>query len=337
MTQGPSQVALTPAVLDAAAAWIVRVESDAATAEDWRALTDWLEASEAHLAAYEALSALWREAGAQPALLSARLQRQARERVRGASSAPLGAALAAGFALLAVLGLGGWTYGYGLETRYQTAPGETRVIDLPDGSRLTLGPRSQARVRIGAWRRAVHLGEAEAAFQVAKDPRHPFVIDVGDQQVRVVGTEFVVRHVNHSIDVTVRHGVVEVLQPSAGPAPLWRLTAGQQSTHQEGEAQTTRRQVDPAAAFAWTEGRLVCQDENLSELVQEISRRYPIPVSIEGPAAQRRFTGVLELDDEERLVERLAAFLDLTVRRSKDGIVLRAKDRRGADRRDLHA
>ena len=38
---------------DEAVAWLVRVQSDAATAEDWSALTDWLEGSDARLAAFE--------------------------------------------------------------------------------------------------------------------------------------------------------------------------------------------------------------------------------------------------------------------------------------------
>ena len=41
-----------------AVAWLVRVQSDQATADDWAALTAWLEASDDHLAAFEEIEGL---------------------------------------------------------------------------------------------------------------------------------------------------------------------------------------------------------------------------------------------------------------------------------------
>jgi transmembrane sensor len=46
---------------DKAVNWLVRVQSDAATAEDWVALTAWLEASEAHPEAFARAEQLSRD------------------------------------------------------------------------------------------------------------------------------------------------------------------------------------------------------------------------------------------------------------------------------------
>ena len=54
------------------------------------------------------------------------------------------------------------------------------------------------------------MADAEALFDVAHDVRRPFLIGVGDRQVRVVGTEFNLRHRDDQVDLTVRRGIVEV-------------------------------------------------------------------------------------------------------------------------------
>ncbi|MDB5462206.1 MAG: anti-FecI sigma factor, FecR, partial [Phenylobacterium sp.] len=48
----PTNQGATKDLDDEAVNWLVRVQSDAATADDWIALTAWLEASEAHAEAF---------------------------------------------------------------------------------------------------------------------------------------------------------------------------------------------------------------------------------------------------------------------------------------------
>lgn len=55
MSRGADQLA-TDARREEALAWLVRVQSDVATGEDWAALNAWLEASEENLAAFEGKS-----------------------------------------------------------------------------------------------------------------------------------------------------------------------------------------------------------------------------------------------------------------------------------------
>ena len=49
------------ALSEQALAWLQRVQAEDATGDDWSALTDWLEASPAHLAAFEAAERLTAE------------------------------------------------------------------------------------------------------------------------------------------------------------------------------------------------------------------------------------------------------------------------------------
>ncbi|HQN49976.1 MAG TPA: iron dicitrate transport regulator FecR, partial [Phenylobacterium sp.] len=81
--------------------------------------------------------------------------------------------------------------------------------------------------------------------------------------------------------------------------------------------------VDPDAAFGWTMGRLVCDDRPLTEIVADLNRRYATPIALSPRAARMRFSGVLDLADQDALVDRLAKYLALNVDRGGGKITLR--------------
>lgn len=312
------------ALRDEALGWLVRVQSDAATAEDWSALTDWLEASDAHQSAFEEAELLSAEIADRAAEIAAAAPATAQViafKPRPARPAPFIAALAAAAAALVVAPMV-WRSYEGAPVVYSTGPGQTREVALADGTHIRLDAGSKMTVRLGWTARRVDLAEAEATFDVAHDPSKPFLISVGDQQVRVVGTEFNIRHYDKAVVVSVRRGIVEVRQPALGPQPIARLTKGQELRHVEGAAQSTRAQVDPDAAFAWTQGRMICDDRPLSEVVAYLNRRYPVQIRLGPAAAGLRFSGVLELGEQDALVRRLAGYLSLRADRTGREITL---------------
>jgi transmembrane sensor len=314
---------------DEAVKWLVRVQSDAATGDDWIALTAWLEASEAHAEAFERAERLSAEIADNACEIAAAIAGPTTEVFRVAARPVLSrrwlqlAGLASAACVAAVIAAPTLQRAYdGAATVYRTGIGETREIVLADGTRIHLDAASTMTVRLG-WRlRRVALAQAQASFDVAKDSRRPFVIDVGDQRIRVVGTEFNVRHYDQSVVVTVRRGVVEVHQPSLGPEPVARLTAGAELRHIESTAVSGARRVDPDGAFAWRAGRLVCDGEPLTQIAAELNRRYAIPIQVTETAGAKRFSGVLYLGDQALLVRRLAGYLSLTVRRTDRAITL---------------
>ena len=166
-------------------------------------------------------------------------------------------------------------------------------------------------VRLGWFGRRAVLGDAEATFDVAKDAHRPFQIVAGDQRVRVVGTEFNIRNYDNTTEVTVRRGVVAVYQADLGDKPVAVLTHGMELTHTGGSMQSTVRRVEAEQVFAWTQGRLICNDQSLSEIVTYLNRRYTTPIRLAPGLAERRCTGVIVVGPEEDVARRLAAYLSL--------------------------
>ncbi|MFI4963786.1 MAG: FecR family protein [Caulobacterales bacterium] len=325
----PNDRETTSTLRDEAVEWLVRVQSDAATAEDWVALTGWLETSAAHAEAFAQAERLSDEISGNAAEIAAATQPVAAVapplrpgRGRSRRWLPL-AGLAAAAAVVAAVAAPGLQRAYeGAPTVYRTGVGETREIALADGTRIHLDAASTMSVRLGWRRRSVDLAQAQASFDVAKNPGRPFVIDAGDQQIRVIGTEFNVRRFDGTVVVTVRRGVVEVDQPDLGPAPVARLASGRQLRHREGTSASRAQRVDPDAAFAWRDGRLICDDEPLPQIVAELNRRYVLPIHVTGAAGAKRFSGVLDMSDQGALVRRLADYLSLSVRRTERDITL---------------
>lgn len=320
-----SQPPFSPAdetLTDQAIVWLVRVQSDAATDADWEALTAWLEQSDAHREAFEAVELLSDDIDVLASDIKSGLVKTEDRVVAFRPRLPrrwigLGAAAAAAVLVAAVSPMLVTAYRGAPET-YVAAAGSPRDVVLSDGSRIRINAGSSLTVRMG-WRgRRVEMADAEASFQVVHDPGRPFTVSAGDQQVRDIGTEFNIRHRDGQVVVSVRSGVVAVSQPGLGSAEVARLTAGQQLRHVEGAGTSQVASVNPDTAFAWTKGQLVCDDRPLSEIVAELNRRFGGGVQVSPAAGRRRFSGVLELDDRKAVVRRLAGFLSLSVD-DKDG------------------
>jgi RNA polymerase sigma factor (sigma-70 family) len=219
---------------------------------------------------------------------------------------------------------------------YATDIAQQREVTLPDGSRMTLGARSSIDVRFDDDRREVSLEEGEAFFSVTHDAERPFFVAVGNNVVRVVGTEFDVRKGRAEIRVGVLEGVVEVGARSAAGAsqspPSRVLKAGQAvSGDLDGELGDTR-ETGAAAAGAWRTGRRVYVDMPLREIIGDINRYSRQPIELAEP-----WIGDLHVSTSFRAVEpqqilgSLELTLPISVEREPSGrIILKEKPQQGS-------
>lgn len=322
-------------VAEEAARWFARLQGEAATGDDWLAFERWLKSSPARARAYERIEGLWvdleyapvaRELGGRPLLAARRrspAQRPSQDQNRRRAWLGAGAAIAA--SALVAIGVGLRSPDVTTET-YQTGPGQTRQIALSDGTRIRLNAASKITVSLDRDARRVRMADAEATFDVAHDAKRPFLIAAGDRQVRVVGTEFNLRHRADVFDLTVRRGVVEVRPVDALQAAPTRVTVGQELVHTDGPANAVLKTSDPDQAFAWTNGQLIYRDQPLSDVAADLSRRFGAPVrTADAQTAALRFSGVLVTDNEAAVLRRLEAYAPIHAEREGDAIILRRR------------
>lgn len=303
-----------------AADWVARLGGQPGEA-DWLAFEAWLGGDERRRAAYDRVLALSLAVDGQAAALSAPLAGGASERPVARRHTML---WGAGLMAVAAVAVTFAALNPRLEpkaTVYATAKGEHRDIVLADGTRVTLSTDTRLSVSLHDDRRELVLTSGEAAFRVAHDARRPFLVHVGDRVLRDIGTEFDASRRDGLISVTVREGLVSLERPDDGERRL-TLSAGSRAEHREGTEEVMVMAANADDAFAWRSGQLIYRNRPLSEVVADLSRYGEDQVKAVGPAANLRFTGVLSIDNQAAMVQRLAGLAPVTASSSKDGVIL---------------
>ncbi len=166
----------------------------------------------------------------------------------------------------------------------QNKAGERKLIQLSDGSTIHLGAASQLQYPeqfTGTTREITLTGEA--FFEVATDPKHPFIIHTGNIATTVLGTSFkIAAFEGQPLVVSVATGKVRVDDSNNGVVrQLAILTEGKQvSWHQEHALLEDIRAEDVAN---WQNGRLVFNDQTLQEIATTLERWYDVKISFSRP------------------------------------------------------
>jgi transmembrane sensor len=298
--------------IDAAAAeWAVRLSAGPLPTREQGELDAWLEADVRHRGALVRAQAAWVDLDRVGAL-AARSHYHV-PTPRGASPAwTRRLVLAAGLGAVSMAAAtGGWWLWRRRGELYESEVGEIRRVSLADGSMMTLNTATRARVHLSDHQRDVDLLRGEAVFDVAKDPRRPFVVRTRDVIVQAVGTVFVVRSFDQEIDVTVTEGAVDV-RDSSGSAPGQRVLASELAIIGRSRAINVSS-ISPAQVerhLVWQEGMLSFDGESLAEAVSEINRHNTRKIVLDDEKlGHRPVVGLFRASDASGFAETVAAAL----------------------------
>lgn len=181
---------------------------------------------------------------------------------------------------------------------YVTGKGQRSVVDLLDGTHVTLDADSALDVAFAKGRRDVRLLSGRAFFDVAHDRAHPFAVQAGGRVVTALGTQFDVRLTSDAVRVVLAEGSVSVLSAADGAAV--RLAPGQAFTAKTAAAGKVSS-ADVDEALAWKQGVVEFSDQPLSEAVALLNRYTRARIVIRDPkVAALRITGVFKTGDARR-------------------------------------
>jgi transmembrane sensor len=298
-----------------AAGWVVRQRARALAAEEQAELDCWLQADVRHRGALLRARAAWVDLDRLAALAAHRepphvAESQARS---GETRARAGAGgawqlktrrwfVAAGLTALTLGGAGAWLVRRRGDV-YVSDVGEIRQVTLADGSRMVLNTATEATVRFDKAYREIELSAGEGLFQVAKDPKRPFIVRAGSVSVRAVGTVFAVRTIDQRVDVTVTEGVVELVEDSGSARGLiGRIGANEHATVMEkSEVEVRTLPQDQAERrLAWREGLVDFDGEPLNQAVDEINRHNHRHIVVDdADLAARPVVGLFRANDPD--------------------------------------
>lgn len=213
----------------------------------------------------------------------------------------------------------------------RTGGSERREVTLADGSLVRVSPKTTLRVRFTEHERSVLLLGGNAVFRVAKDRTKPFLVETDHARVRAVGTEFGVEHQADGVVVTVEEGRVAVTQPATGVAPSLgalpqvevSLGADQQVVVPQAGPMGLIRKVDSRRELSWADGRLVFEQDSVSEVVQRFNRFNRIQIQVDDPMlAARPVSAVFDASDPEAFIVFLESVANVRVTRPSPDVIV---------------
>lgn len=210
---------------------------------------------------------------------------------------------------------------------YATEVGGRETIPLADGTKVELNTASKLRAAVAANSREVWLDDGEAYFEVAHDPKHPFIVHAGPKTVTVLGTKFTVRRNGDNIEVTVVEGRVRVSGsgPAAAATSAPVLTRGAVLTAQgDSTLVATKTATDLTDRLAWRQGMLSFDQIPLGQAAGEFNRYNRRKLVVTGNAAGMRIEGSFRAENVEAFAKLLERAYGLRVEVGTD--VIRISD-----------
>lgn len=185
---------------------------------------------------------------------------------------------------------------------------------LPDKTLVSLRPNTRLKFKMDGAQRNADVPHGEVFFDVASDPRRPFVVRVREGSVRAVGTRFAVRQLDGPASVVVEEGKVHV-ERAPGDQGI-SVAAGQQLTILP-SGKMMLEAVDARKKLAWARKVMSFAGKTVAQIAEEFNRRNELKIKIADARLGNEVfgLGVFYLDDPEHFVEVLQTRSKVTVER----------------------
>ena len=285
---------------DEALAWLMRTTSGNFTQQ--QALNNWLNQSAKHRLAYENAQQLWQGLGGlreHPFISKNRIQAKKHHSNHRVFLSRMSLALAASFALIAVL----FNINPAWHAEYHTSVGEQESISLADASTVHLNSDSSIDPDYSPEQRRIKLVAGEAEFVVSKDKSRPFIVVADGQEIKALGTDFIVKIQPQGISVTVIESSVQVSQPDMNTIVPVVLYPGQRIDSIVGQAPGPVSTVELSRANSWRFNRLIFESETLDNVIAEINRYRKGHIFLgRRSLANYRVSGVFNISELDNLL-----------------------------------
>lgn len=182
--------------------------------------------------------------------------------------------------------------------------GSKTSVMLPDGTKVWLsnGTKFSYPQKFFGTNRIVEL-EGEGFFDVTHDKAHPFIVKIGQNQIKVLGTKFAL--VAYKNDRLVKAELVsgqiqfDIKESDRSEEyHSYLLTPSQSLVLDKSSGEVTKAKITDSFYDYWQNGIYQFKDEPFEELAKKIERIYNVKVTFEDEALKRRlFSGSLSIND----------------------------------------
>ena len=220
----------------------------------------------------------------------------------------------AAIALLCILSWGVYMYMAPAEILTVTTFAEIQTVELPDGTSVTLNRYTSLSYpeRFKNKNREVSL-QGEAYFAVSKDKEHPFIVQAGGVNVRVLGTEFNVEAYpkDNLIETSLFEGSVALDIENMNSLIL---VPGERAAYDRETKHLTKDKAPRLTdEILWQKGALVFNNSTLKEISRRLSNAFNVSIRIQDQSLEQakmtaRFVHNETLDDILLLLQEAGGF-----------------------------
>ncbi|MEI6141021.1 MAG: FecR domain-containing protein [Mariniphaga sp.] len=201
--------------------------------------------------------------------------------------------------------------------------GQVNQVFLADGTRIWINSETRliAPSIFPSNERVVKLS-GEAYFEVSKDNKRPFRVEVNGELIEVLGTSFNVRAYPNSneIETTLESGEIRLLTGNQTSI----LKPREQSIYKRNNNQLTIGIVDPINFSSWKDGRYSFDNKDLLEVFKIVERWYDVEITADDARFKgMHFSGVIKRNKDARhFLEMLNISIPIKYEIKSDKIVI---------------
>lgn len=205
--------------------------------------------------------------------------------------------------------------------------GKKFQVTLSDGSKVLLNAGSSIKFPvkfIPGLERTVFLS-GEAFFEVTKS-KDPFIVNTGNIDVKVLGTQFNVSAYpeDQSINTVLVEGSVELLgsHPENNTAIL--LQPEHEAIWNKKEKQMVVEEADMASTMAWMNGQLIFREMAFKDILKKLERSYNCTIiNTNASLSEEIFTATFNVDIEsiEQVMTYISKNTPYTYTMSKNRVI----------------
>lgn len=199
----------------------------------------------------------------------------------------------------------------------------SKEIVLPDGSTVILNANSKISYPnvFASNERRIKL-EGEAFFDVTKNPDMPFIIEVNDAEVKVLGTSFNVNSIilEHKIEVFVETGLVQLSRKTNINEKILIKpgNVGIMSNDKLIKEKNYNRNI-----VAWKTKEIIFYEDNMKNVIETLNNAYNSDITCESQdILNLRYTSTFRDQDIDSILNVICLTFDLKIEIENNRIFL---------------
>lgn len=161
--------------------------------------------------------------------------------------------------------------------------------------------------------------KGDAFFNVSKNPKMPFVVEAGDIEIRVLGTQFFVEQSAESLTVNVTEGKVLLSYNDTHQI----IPAGEIYTLDKASNTLTEMVDNTGITTFWKNRRLVFNLTSMEEVARTVGQAYDTEIVLEGETQGCSLTVTFENESLEKVLEIISSTLNYELIENQGSFILK--------------